>query len=75
MATEDDFTLGGEHPMQYTDDELQKCMLETYIILLTSITPINLIKIKKECENTFVKKKVNQFPLPIKRAPQKQPFF
>lgn len=40
-----------------------------------SITPINLMKIKKECENTFVKKKINQFPLPVKPAPQKQPFF
>ena len=33
--------MGGEHRMQYTDDVLQKCTLETYVILLTYVTPIN----------------------------------
>ena len=42
---EEDLTLGGEHPLHYTDDVLQDCTLETYIILLTNVTLINLIKI------------------------------
>lgn len=40
-------TLGGERTMQYTDDVLCNCTLETYIILLTNVTPINLIKIER----------------------------
>ena len=42
-----DLTWGGEHTTQYTDDVLQNCTPETYIILLTNVTPINSIKIKK----------------------------
>ena len=30
------FTLGGEQTMKYTDDDLQNCALEIYVILLTS---------------------------------------
>ena len=44
MVTEGDSALGGEHTMQYTDDEVQKATFGTYIILLTNVTPINLIK-------------------------------
>ena len=44
MATEGDLTLGGKHTIQYTDDVLQNCTLETDIILLTNLTPISLIK-------------------------------
>ena len=44
MSMEGDLILGGEHTMQYTDDVLQNCTLEIYIMLLTSVTPINLIK-------------------------------
>ena len=40
---EGDLTLGGGHTTQYTDDVLLNYALETYIILLTSVTPINLI--------------------------------
>ena len=43
MVTED-LTLGGEHRMQYIDDVLYICTLETCIILLPDVTPINLIK-------------------------------
>ena len=45
MEMEGDLTWGGEHTVQCTDDVLQNCMsiLETYIILLTSVTPINSI--------------------------------
>ena len=42
-----DLTLGGGHTRQYTGDVSQKCTLETYIILLTNITVINLLKINK----------------------------
>lgn len=34
MGTEGDLTLY-EHRMQYTDDVLQNCILETYVVLLT----------------------------------------
>ena len=37
---EGDLTLGGEHTIQYTDDVLYNCTLETYIISLTNVTPI-----------------------------------
>ena len=38
-------TWGGEHTVQHTDDVLQKCIPETYVILLTLVTPIHSIKI------------------------------
>ena len=47
MVMEDDLTLSGGHTVQYTDLVLQKCAVETYMILLTNVTPINLIKIIK----------------------------
>ena len=43
MVTEDDLTLESGHTMQYTDHVSQKCTLETYVILLINITPINVI--------------------------------
>ena len=43
MVTEDDVTLGAGHTIQYADHVSQKCTLETYIILLTHVTPLNLI--------------------------------
>ena len=36
--------LDGEHTMQYTNDVLENCTLETYMILLINVTPINSIK-------------------------------
>ena len=48
MVTERGLTLGGEHTIQYTDDILQNYTPETCIILLTNVTPINSIKIKKK---------------------------
>ena len=54
---EGDLTLGGEHTIQYTDDGLQNHTPETYIILLTNVTPINSIQIKKikyKIKNTTV---------------------
>ena len=44
MMMEDDWTLGGGHTIQYTDNVSQNCTFETYIILLTNVTSINLIK-------------------------------
>lgn len=32
-----DWTLGGEHTTQYTDDVLQKCTPETYIMLSNNV--------------------------------------
>ena len=46
MVMEGDLTWSGEHTIQYTDDVLQNCTPETYIIL-TNVTPVNFIlKIK-----------------------------
>ena len=44
MVTEEDLTLGGRQTMQHTDNVSQNCTLKTDIILLTNVTPINLIK-------------------------------
>ena len=41
MVMEGDW--GGKHTIQYTDDVLQNCTPETYIILLTNATPINSV--------------------------------
>ena len=38
----------GEHTMQYTDNVLHNYTLETYIIVLTNVTPINSIKNKRK---------------------------
>lgn len=47
MVTEGDLMLGSEHAMQYSDSMLLNCILVTYIILLTSVTPVNLVNGKK----------------------------
>ena len=44
MMMEGDVTWGGDHTIQCTDGVLQNCTAETYIILLTQVTPINSIK-------------------------------
>ena len=54
MLAEGDLSWGGEHTIQHTGDVLDSCTAETYIILLTNVTPINSIKI-----NT-VKIKINK---------------
>ena len=41
-----DLSWGGEHTIQYADDVLQHGTPETYIIILTNVTPIKSIKIK-----------------------------
>lgn len=46
-VTEDDVTVIGEHTVQYTDHVPQQCTPETYIVLLTCVTSIHLIKRKK----------------------------
>lgn len=47
MAMEGDLALGGGHTMQYTYEAAQNCTLETYIILLTNVNPVSLIKLTK----------------------------
>ena len=44
MFTDGDQTSGAKHTMEYTEDVSLNCILETYIMLLTNVTPINLIK-------------------------------
>ena len=51
MVMEGDLTWGGEHTIQCTHDILQNCTPETYIILLTNATPINLMNKKKIVKN------------------------
>ena len=43
MVMEGDLIWDGEHTIQYTDDILQNCKPETYMILLTNVTPINSV--------------------------------
>ena len=45
---EGDLTWSDEHTIQYTDDVLQNCTPETYIISLTNVTSINSIRISKK---------------------------
>ena len=47
-------TWGSDHTIQHTGDVLDSCTAETFIILLTTVTPINSIKIKT------VKVKINK---------------
>ena len=47
MVMEKALTWGGEHMVQYTSEVLQNCTPETYMILLTNVTPINSTKNKK----------------------------
>ena len=42
-----DWTWGGGHTVQCTDDVLWNCPPETCIILLTTVTPIHSIKHSK----------------------------
>lgn len=44
MVMKDDLPLGGGHTTQYAEHASQKCTLETYMILLTNLTTINVIK-------------------------------
>ena len=43
MVMEGDLTLGGGHTIQHIDDVQEKCTLEIYGILLSNVTPTNLI--------------------------------
>lgn len=53
MVAEGDSTLGGEHTMPHTDDGFPNHTVEAYIILLTPVTSIDLIKNKVEQESTM----------------------
>lgn len=52
MVTEGNLTLGGEHSRQHTYGVLLNRTLETYIVLLTNITP-NKFNLKKK-KNTGI---------------------
>ena len=54
MLAEGDLTWGAEHTIQHSGDVLDSCTAENFIILLTTVTPINSIKIKT------VKVKINK---------------
>ena len=41
MVMEEGLTCDGENTIKYKDDVSQNCTPETYVILLTSVTPIN----------------------------------
>ena len=45
MVMEGDLTWGSECIIKCTDEVLQNCTPETYVMLLTNITPINSVKI------------------------------
>ena len=44
MVMEEDLTSGGEHTLQCTNDVLYNYIPETYMILLTNVTPTNSMK-------------------------------
>ena len=48
MVMDRDLSWGGEHTVLCTDDVWWSCALETYIILLTGVIPINSIKRKNK---------------------------
>ena len=48
-VTRGDFTLGGELTMQHTDAVLHNCTPQIYRMLLTNVTPINLIFLILKC--------------------------
>ena len=48
MVTYGDLTLGGEHTVWCTDDVLENRTPQTYIIVLTNVTLMHLIKIFKK---------------------------
>ena len=58
MAMDGDLTWGGEHTMQSTDDVLQNCAPESYIFLLTSVTPNKFNEKKKRKKNLKRKNKI-----------------
>ena len=46
-SVERNLSLGGEHTTHHTDAVLKNCTPEDYLMLLTKVTPIQIIKIKK----------------------------
>lgn len=59
MVMAGDLTLGGEHTVRYTHDILFNYTFVTYIILLTSVTAVSLIK-NNEIIKIFLKRKVSE---------------
>ena len=46
VVTDEKQTMGGEHTIQYIDDVLWKCTLQSYIMLLTDVILKNFVKTK-----------------------------
>lgn len=53
MGMEGDLTLVGEHTLRHTDDVLRNCTLESYIVVLTGVAPINLLLKNNGIKNVF----------------------
>ena len=71
VMMEGDQSLSGEHTMQYTDVLLQNCIPETDVILLTNVTPINLIFLKKrDAREKMTQKLLFIKGEPIQRSPR-----
>ena len=51
MVMEGDLAWGGKHTIQCRDNVLWNCAPETSVILLTSVTSINSIKMQSESEH------------------------
>ena len=49
-------TLGGEHPIQHTDDILYNCTPETYIIFINKCDP-------SKCNKKFLKRHITVYLL------------
>ena len=67
--------LGGKHTIQHTDDVLQNCTPEIYIILLTHVTPINSIKNLKNKRKSLLNKRHIQYPYKRQLDSQRCLFF
>ena len=66
MVAGRDLTLAGELPMQFAGDGLDSCTVETCVVLLTSVTPINAMKKK------FDILKNNKAGIPVKIEKKKK---
>ena len=59
MVMEGYLTWGGECTVQYTDDVLQDCTPETYVLLLTSVITTKFNKKQKQSLTKIMKENAN----------------
>ena len=69
MVMEGDSTWGVKHTVQFTDGVLWNGTPDTYIILLTNVTPINLIEKKFLKRETTLKKAHNHVNYTVTQSP------